>query len=292
MLSVVVIGYGKMLASLIDGIRFKGHKVVGVLRYDRVRFSKSALFFKDIFNPSKDLSFIKSIGLKDINALSVNSKEFVNQVKKLGADLVLVGSWGEKIKPELFGFLKYGVINCHPSLLPKHRGANPYFWAIKNGDEKTGVTFHSVDNGLDTGDILFQGSIDIEPYMNAYSLKLKICKVAEVMIGNLLDDMEKNNIIPIKQNEAEATFEKQISPDDMIVDLTKTKFEINNHIRALAPNFNPLYRYNNKVYEIIKADFVEESEFTGEFQAGDLIKEDNEISYFKCKDAVIKITNY
>lgn len=292
MLKVVIIGYGEMFASLINGTRFKGHKIVGVLRYDRVRFSKSALFFKDIFNPSKDLSFIKSVGLKDIKAESVNSKEFIKQVKKLNPDVILVGSWGEKIKPELFDFVKYGIINCHPSLLPKHRGANPYFWAIKNGDKKTGVTFHVVDNGFDTGDVLFQGSMNIEPYMNSYTLKLKACKVAEVMVGDLLDDVEKNNIIPIKQDENLATFEMQMTADDLVVDLGKSMAEINNHARALAPNFNPLYRYKNKIYEILKYEFVENSEFSNEFKAGELIKEEGKISYFKCEDGIVKITNY
>ncbi|MBE7706959.1 MAG: hypothetical protein E7Z91_06940 [Cyanobacteria bacterium SIG30] len=292
MLKVVIIGYGEMLASLVEGIRFSNHKIVGILRYDRVRFSKSALFFKDIFNPSKDLSYIKSLKIKDINATSVNCKKFIKQIEKLNADVVLVGSWGEKIKPELFKNIKYGVINCHPALLPKHRGANPYFWAIKNGDEKSGVTFHQVNEKFDAGDILFQGAIKIEPYMNSLDLKLKACKVAEIMVKDLLNDMEKGILIPTKQIESKATFEKQISPDDLIIDLTKTINEINNHIRALAPRFKPLYRYQNKIYEIDKINFIEDNDFSKNFKNGELIKEDGKISIFKCQDGIIEILNY
>ena len=75
MLKVVVIGYDKMLSSLISGVIASNNKVVGVLRNERVKINKFLLFFKDIFAPSKDLSFIKSYKLNDIKAPSVNSKE-------------------------------------------------------------------------------------------------------------------------------------------------------------------------------------------------------------------------
>ena len=77
MLRVLVIGYNKMLCSLISGAIFKGHKVVGAMRVDRVNYSKFALFLKDIFAPSHDFSILKAFGVYDIKAPSVNSEEFI-----------------------------------------------------------------------------------------------------------------------------------------------------------------------------------------------------------------------
>ena len=89
-------------------------------------------------------------------ANSVNSKKFRDFVIESKADVILVGSWSEKFGIDTLELTKYGVINCHPSLLPLHRGANPYFWQIYSGDKKAGVTFHLMDENFDTGDILLQ----------------------------------------------------------------------------------------------------------------------------------------
>ena len=130
MLRVLVVGYNKMLSALISGSVYSGHKVVGALRCDRVSYSKFTLFLKDIFAPSKDYSYIKSKNLQEIKTKSVNSKKFRDFIKKSGADLFLFGSCSEKFSIETIETPKYGVINCLPSLMPNHRGANRYFWQI------------------------------------------------------------------------------------------------------------------------------------------------------------------
>jgi methionyl-tRNA formyltransferase len=252
MLKVVVIGYDKMLSSLISGVIASNNKVVGVLRNERVKINKFLLFFKDIFAPSKDLSFIKSYKLNDIKAGSVNSKEFLNEVKKLEADVILVGSWGEKIKGEILNTPKYGIINCHPSLLPKNRGANPYFWVLYQGKKETGVTFHKVDKNYDTGDILFQAKVAITPEMNALDLKNKCAQTAKLMVPSLLNDLENNRIIPTPQNEAEATYEFAYTANHIVIDYTRSIEEILNHIRALLPYQTPYVMLNDYYHKVGK----------------------------------------
>ena len=123
---IVIVGYGKMLAALVSGAKTitgnkgsenqsKGHEIVGALRVDRVKYSNFTLFFKDIFAPSIDYSFLKSHKIHDIKAKSVNSKEFINQLKRLNPDVILVGSWSEKFGREILSlqnknFLKYGIM--------------------------------------------------------------------------------------------------------------------------------------------------------------------------------------
>ena len=126
MAKVILVGYGKMLYSLIKGIDRKHHEILGVLRVDRVQYSNFHLFFKDIFNPSRDYTIIKYEKLKDIKADSVNSKAFLKAVQKLKPDMIIVGSWGEKFGKDILKTVP--CINFHPALLPKNRGTNPYFW--------------------------------------------------------------------------------------------------------------------------------------------------------------------
>ena len=140
MAKVVIVGYGQMLYSLIEGVENSKHEILGVFRNDRIRNTPFKLFIKDIFNPSKDFTIIKSKKLYDIKAQSVNSEKFINEIKKLNPDLIIVGSWAEKFKKEILSFVP--CINFHPSLLPKYRGPNPYAQTIMRGENKSGVTVH------------------------------------------------------------------------------------------------------------------------------------------------------
>lgn len=289
---IVVIGYDKMFAALISGAKLKGHDIIGALRIDRVKYSNFALFFKDIFNPSHDFSFLKSHKIYDIKANGVKTKKFEDEIKRLNPDIILVGSWSEKIPENILNLPKYGVINCHPSLLPNHRGANPYFWAIYSGDEKTGVTFHKMDKNFDTGDILMQAAFKIEPYMTGGMLKNKAAKVAELMVGELLDDIEKNKIIPIAQDETKATYDKYPYDGIDVIDFSQNAAKLYNQIRALRPWAYCSCVLGGRVYRIKSAKLSDGN--YNKFAPGDIIKSEDtkscgRIFIVKCNDCALEI---
>ena len=229
---IVVVGYDKMFSNLILGSLESKNKVVGVFRHERVTIHPFLLFFKDIFAPGKDYSFIKSLKLKEIKARSVNSKTFKKEVLKLNPDIILVGSWSEKFKKPIIELPKIGTINCHPSLLPKYRGPNPYIRVIMNGETETGITFHLMDENLDTGPILLQK------------------KVAILQMNNEV-------IIPTNQSSKDASYYPQISEKDILINFDKTADEINRLIRALTP-WQPAYiAHKNAFLQIRKAKFFE-----------------------------------
>ena len=81
MAKVVLVGYGQMLYSLIEGIENSNHEILGVFRNDRIKYSPFELFLKDIFNPSKDYTIIKSKKLYDIKGTSVNGDKFYSEIR-------------------------------------------------------------------------------------------------------------------------------------------------------------------------------------------------------------------
>ncbi len=277
---IIVVGYDKMLAALISGAKLKGHDIIGALRIDRVKYSNFALFFKDIFNPSSDFSFLKSHKIYDIKTNSVKCKKFEDEIKRLKPDIILVGSWSEKFPKNILNLPKHGIINCHPSLLPKHRGANPYFWAIYSGEEKTGVTFHRMNENFDTGDILMQAAFRVEPYMTGGMLKNKATKVAELMVGELLDDIEKNTIIPVHQDETKATYDKYPYDGIDFVDFLEDAVKIYNKIRGLRPWAYCSCVLEDRVYRIKSAKLLNNTDILAlnadisEFCPGEIIKAD------------------
>ena len=96
MLRVVIVGYGEMFTNLIAAALDANCEIVGVLRKDSIKHHPFIKKIRDIFNPSIEYSYIKSYGLPEINATSVNSAEFRKTLLKLNPDIILVGSWGEK----------------------------------------------------------------------------------------------------------------------------------------------------------------------------------------------------
>ena len=192
MAKVVLVGYGKMLYSLIEGISDSKHEILGVFRNDRRKYNSFELFFKDIFNPSMEKTIIKSKKIYDIKGTSVNSDKFYNEIIKLNPDMIIVGSWGEKFKSRILSLIP--CVNFHPALLPKNRGANPYFWVIYNNQKVTGLTIHFMNEKFDRGDIILQEAITIDDNETGFTLKEKTTKLARAMVKEFLDLYDKGQI--------------------------------------------------------------------------------------------------
>lgn len=290
MLKIVVVGYGQMFANLILGCLESGNQVVGALRNDRVIYDGLTLKIKDIFAPGKDKSFLDAYKINDIKANSINSEAFKKEILKLNPDIILIGSWSEKLTKNTINLPKLACINCHPSMLPKYRGPNPYAQVIKNGEDKTGITFHLVDTKFDNGAILHQTEVEILQTDTGETLKSRCASKAKIEIANLLNDLENEIIIPINQNEPIATYQKQLSEKDIILDFSKTAIEIDRHIRALTPWLKCYIPYKTDFFRVDKYTIFENN--TNIKEPATIIKKDKNSLQITVKDnKIIEFTN-
>ena len=287
MARVVLVGYGQMLCSLIEGILNSKNEILGVLRNDRIKYSPVELFFKDIFNPSKDYAIIKSFKLYDIKAQSVNSSEFIEEIEKLKPDLIIVGSWAEKFKKNILSTVP--CVNFHPALLPKNRGANPYFWSIYLNQKVTGLTIHFMNEKFDSGDIILQEAITIDENETGESLKDKTTALAKVMVGEFLDLYNKKQLQPIKQNEEFASYEPQLSEKEVVVDLNKPKIDVYRHLRALHPWACPYVKIARRYVKIPNYEFSEVSDKLKNKKPYDIIENNRKYFILKGYDFLIKV---
>ena len=242
MLRVVIIGYGEMFTNLIAGTLDANCEIVGVLRNEMVKYNSLIRKLKDTFLPSLDYNYIQSYNLPEIRARGVNTKEFKKALLKLNPDIVLVGSWGERISKEIYDIPKIATINAHPSLLPKYRGPNPYFWVIRNREQTTGISFHLVDGDYDTGAILAQEEIKIYPSDTGKTLKERTVLAARGVVCELLKDLSEDIIIPLTQNEDKSTYYSH--PCGLELDFSKPAEENYALIRAIHP-WGEAYFYND-----------------------------------------------
>lgn len=248
MLKVVIIGHGEMLANLIAGALDAKCKVVGVLRYETVKNNALRNKIRDFVIPTTDYSYIKSYNLYDIKVKSANSEAFKKEILKLNPDVIIVGTWCEKLKKEIINLPKIAFINAHPSLLPKFRGPNPYLEVIRHMEEKSGITFHLMDENYDSGAILLQREVEVKKYDTSKELKERIISKAREAVGELLLDLDEDFIIPLVQNEDRATYYPNITEKDVMIDFEKTAEEISAHVRAFHPWYKCYFEYKNQFF--------------------------------------------
>ena len=257
MLKVVIIGYGEMFMNLIAGALDANCQIAGVLRRETVKYHPLIRKIKDVINPSVEHNYIKSYNLPEIYARGVNTEEFKKALLKLNPDIILVGSWGEKIKKEIYDIPKIASINAHPSLLPKYRGPNPYFWTIRNKEQTSGVTFHLIDGDYDTGAILAQEEIKIYPSDTEKSLKERTVLTARGVVCELLNALREDIIIPLQQREDRASYYSH--PKGLELDFNNTAEDNHALIRAIYP-WGDAYFYHNDTCLSAHPEFLEISD--------------------------------
>ena len=248
---VIILGKDDMLANLIRGSILADVDIVGVLRYENLYFSGFQMLLNDTFNPSPALTLIKKYNLNDMKFNSANSEEFKKEVLRLNTDIILVGTWSEKLDKEIIELPKIATINVHPSLLPKYRGPNPYLQTIWHGEKFSGVTFHLMTENFDSGAVLAQARIEILKIDTGKELRNKTVFCARLLCTELLNDLKKGCVVPIPQDERAATYYKEISPEDMTLNFEKeTADEIMAHVRGFYP-FRPTYIQDGNKFLIV-----------------------------------------
>ena len=122
-------------------------------------------FYKDIKDPWFNVvhDFATEHGIRTIEQDSVSFEEMGRLIKESKIDIGVVHAFMRIIPKEVFLLPKFGFINIHPSLLPKYRGPSPTRSVLQDGESETGLTCHYIDEGVDTGDIIYQLSTPVEP---------------------------------------------------------------------------------------------------------------------------------
>lgn len=162
--------------------------------------------------------------------------DFLLQISNLRPDLGIIASYGKILPKALLDIFPKGLLNIHPSLLPKYRGPSPIQSAILNGDEKTGVTIILVDEKMDHGPILAQRELEF-PISNTKSPDLHdaLAKLGAELLLETLSKWVKSEIIPQPQDESQATYTKLLKKEDGLIDWQKSPEYIERIIRAYNP---------------------------------------------------------
>ena len=183
----------------------------------------------------------KNLGLKIFEPRNLDEPHFINQIKKLNLDLIIVVAF-KKLPKILFNIPTIGTINLHASLLPNYRGAAPINWVIINGEKETGLTTFFINENIDTGDIILQSRISIDENWNAGDLHNKLMEQSNLIMYNTIKVITQGSYTTIKQNtqlNQQLKYAPKITKHDRLIDKSfwtnKTLEEIYNFIRGMSP---------------------------------------------------------
>ena len=285
-LRIVFMGTPEFAVGILDSIVKSNYKIVGVItaadkpagRGQKIKYSAVKEYAVE-----NNLKLLQPTNLKD--------ETFLAELKSLDANLQVVVAF--RMLPEaVWKMPELGTFNLHASLLPNYRGAAPINWAIINGETKTGVTTFFIDDKIDTGAIILNKEIRINPNENAGALHDSLMLLGSEAVVETLSLIVKGNVqTTIQQDNPEIKTAYKLNRENCKIDWTKSAAEIHNQIRGLSPNPSAWSifkdkgeKWNVKLYD---AKIIPESH---SYPIGTIITSKKEIKV-AVKDGLIEILN-
>jgi methionyl-tRNA formyltransferase len=276
---VLFMGTPDFAVGTLEEIIQAGHEVIGVVTQPDKEKGRGG---KLSFPPVKETALKYNLDI--YQPRRVREPDFIQIVKDLEPEVIVVAAFGQILPKELLDIPPYGCINVHASLLPKYRGAAPIQAAIINGDKETGVTIQHMAVKLDSGDIILQESIPIADDETGGSLFDKLALLGAKLSVRALKELEDGTATRTPQDDSLATHVKMLDKEMGDIDFTQPAINIERLIRGLNPWPSAYTRLNGRILKLWKAAVVE---YSGQGEPGEVVKVDkNSFTVMTGKDAL------
>ena len=195
----------------------------------------------------------------------INDEENVKIIKEIEPDYIFVIGLSQLVKDEIINAAKKGVVGFHPAPLPKYRGRATNVWQQLLGVKESAVSVFFIDDGIDSGDILAQEPYYIGDDDYCQDVLDKIDEAAIVAMRKVLIGLRDNTLVPVKQNDEEASYTLKRSPEDGLIDWNQPIKDIHLFIRAISkpyPGAFSMYDGKSKIV-IYRAEILENKKYIG-----------------------------
>ena len=264
---IVFIGTGEIGVLTLRALQKSKHELIGVVTQPDKPVGReqkvTAPPIKAALGDSK-LSILQPAKIKDPRS--------IEQIRALAPDVIVVMAYGQILPGAILEIPKVACLNLHASLLPRWRGAAPIQAAIAAGDRETGITVMYVDEVLDTGDILLQRKIDVEPNETAQSLHDRLAEIAPDALLEALRLLANGNASRTPQDQSLATYAPKLNREAGLINWNDTAEVIEGKIRAYNPWPGAFTWFNNKKLKIFGASIVD---FRG--KPGEILSKDKKL---------------
>ena len=210
--------------------------------------------------PTPVKRFAVEVGLRVYTPDTLRSDGAVAQLSELKPDLVVLAAYGKLLPGPFLAVPRWGCVNVHPSLLPRHRGATPGASAILDGDEVTGVTLFLMDEGLDTGPVLAQRKTPLGPSERTPELTARLFALGAELLKEALPVYVAGGRTPAPQGEAGATASRRLTKEDGEMVWTKPATQLEREVRAYFPWPGSATTWNGKRVQVLEAAVEQEGD--------------------------------
>ncbi|SFH52714.1 methionyl-tRNA formyltransferase [Pseudobutyrivibrio sp. OR37] len=253
-MKVVFMGTPDFAVETLKAIYEAGHEIILVVSQPDKPKGRSGKL-----QPTPVKEFAMEHDLPVYQPAKIRAEESVEYLKGYEADVFVVAAFGQILPKVILDMPRLGCVNVHGSLLPKYRGAAPIQWAVINGEKVSGNTTMLMGPGLDDGDMLLKSEIELAADETGGSLFDKLALDGGKLTVKTIEALDRGEITPIPQNEAEATHVGMIHKDLGNVDWTKSAEEIERLIRGLNPWPSAFTFVNGKQLKLWKAKVMDMS---------------------------------
>ena len=283
-MKVVFMGTPDFAVGTLEEIVKAGHEVVAVVTQPDKPKGRGKTMMP---TPVKEAALKYEIPV--YQPLKVREETFVETLKEMAPDIIVVAAFGQIISKAILELPKYGCINVHASLLPAYRGAAPIQWAVINGEKESGVTIMQMNEGLDTGDMIDKVIVPIEKEETGGSLFDKLSIAGAKLCVKVMADLEAGTAVRTPQPEESTTvYAAMISKQMGKIDWNRSAKEIEQLVRGLNPWPSAYTSMNGKNLKIWSAQVVEDK--SDDVQAGQVLCADKNGLLVQTKEGCLNIT--
>jgi len=255
---IAVAGTGQLAVGMLGALLDSHHEVVAVLLDGRstrgVRRSIESSYLALLAGRG---SLAGHAALHRVPTIWLDRMaEELDLLRALAPDVILVGGFGIIFKAPLLELPAIGCVNAHSSLLPKHRGPNPFTHVLLAREYATGVTFHVMDAGIDTGDVLDQARFPITAQDTALSLYRRACTLAAQRVVDVMDRVEREGLKGTPQDDKVATYDPKPTERERFINWQQPAEAIDRQVRAFHPSPMVCLRFRGRVVRVSKASWT------------------------------------
>lgn len=226
-----------------------------------------------------------SLGIPVYQPAKVREPEFLETLKEIAPDLIVVAAFGQIIPKTILTLPRFGCINIHASLLPKYRGAAPIQQAVIDGEKESGVTIQKMGEGLDTGDMISKEVVVLSPEETGGSLFDKLSKAGADLLVKTLPSIFDGTAVYEKQPEESPTpYAAMITKQMGLLDFTKSAEVLERLVRGLNPWPSAYTFLNGKTLKVWKSSVGEEKDAA---LPGTVVKTDRHGIHVACCDKTL-----
>ena len=277
---VIFMGTPDFSVGTLKELAKAGHEIVGVISQpDKPKGRGKNL------QPTPVKEAAMELGLPVYQPKKVRDPEFIQVVRDLEPEVIVVVAFGQIIPKEILEMPKYGCINVHASLLPKYRGAAPIQWAVIDGEKESGVTIMQMDEGLDTGDMLAKAIVPLDEKETGGSLFDKLSEAGGRLCVETLAKLEKGEIAPEKQGESPTAYASMLDKKMGNIDWNKSAVVIERLVRGLNPWPSAYTHLDGKTLKIWACDVLPQSASKGE--SGEILEVTKDAIHVQTGDGIL-----